>query len=106
VRNCIIRNLAAYTLSAKKRNTDVTSDLNVSNLTERIERRKENWHENILGITADRLPKILLTYKPEDTELSDDPQPDRRMYSLEIGNRPMALCRCSADIRGKIFLHV
>jgi hypothetical protein len=44
VGNCMIRNLATYTLPGQKGNTDVSSELNVSNLTERIERGEENWH--------------------------------------------------------------
>jgi hypothetical protein len=40
------------------------SELRISNLTERIERQKENWYQHILRMTTDRLSKILLNYKP------------------------------------------
>jgi hypothetical protein len=34
------------------------------NLTESMEKQKENCHEHILRMTTDRLPKVLLNYKP------------------------------------------
>jgi uncharacterized protein YbgA (DUF1722 family) len=40
------------------------SELKIFNLTERIEKQKENWHGHILRMTTDRLPKVLLNYKP------------------------------------------
>jgi hypothetical protein len=59
-----IKFLAGYTLLDQKRSTDICSELKIFNLTERIEKQKENWHEHILRMTADRLPKVLLNYKP------------------------------------------
>jgi hypothetical protein len=53
-----------YTLLDQKRSTDIRSELKIFILTERIENQKEKWHEHILRITADRLPKVLLNYKP------------------------------------------
>jgi hypothetical protein len=35
-----------------------------NNRGERIEKQKENWHEHILRMRTDRLPKVLLKYKP------------------------------------------
>jgi hypothetical protein len=52
------------TLLDQKRSTDVHSELKIFNLTERIEKQKGNWHEHILRMTTDRLPKVLLNYKP------------------------------------------
>jgi hypothetical protein len=40
------------------------SELKIFNLTERTEKQKENWHKYILRMTTDRLPKVLLNYKP------------------------------------------
>jgi hypothetical protein len=40
--------IAGYTLLDNIRNTDIHLDLNIFSLTEKIERYKENWHENIL----------------------------------------------------------
>jgi hypothetical protein len=41
-------------------------------------------------MTTDRLPKVLLNYKQEDTEISDDQWLDGKTHSLEVGNRPAA----------------
>jgi hypothetical protein len=56
--------VAGYTLLDQKRKTDIRSELEIFNLTERIENQKENWHEHILRMTTDRLPEVLLNYKP------------------------------------------
>jgi hypothetical protein len=59
-----LRSVAGYTLLDQKRSTDIRSELKIFNLTERIQKQKENWHEHILRMTTDRLPKVLLNYKP------------------------------------------
>jgi hypothetical protein len=59
-----LRSVAGYTLLDQKRSTDIRSELKILNLTEIIEKQKENWHEHILRMTTDRLPKVLLCYKP------------------------------------------
>jgi hypothetical protein len=56
--------VAGYTLLDQKRSTDMCSELKILNFTERIEKQKENWHEHILRMTTDRLPKALLYYIP------------------------------------------
>jgi hypothetical protein len=56
--------VAGYTLPDQKRSTDIRSKLKIFNLTERTENQKENWHEHILRMTTDRLPTVLLNYKP------------------------------------------
>jgi hypothetical protein len=56
--------VAEHNLLDQKRSTDIHSKLKILNLTERIEKQKENWHEHILRMTTDRLPKVLLNYKP------------------------------------------
>jgi hypothetical protein len=56
-----LRSVAGYTLLDQKRSTDIRSELKIFNLTERIEKY---WHEHILRMTTDRLPKVLLNYKP------------------------------------------
>jgi hypothetical protein len=52
--------IAGYTLLDQKR----SSELKIFSLTEKIEKRKENRHEHILRMTTDRLPEVLLNYKP------------------------------------------
>jgi hypothetical protein len=59
-----LRSVVRYTVLDQKRSTDIRSELKIFNLTERIEKQKENWHEHILRITTDKLPKVLLNYKP------------------------------------------
>jgi hypothetical protein len=59
-----LRSAAGYTLLDQKRSTDICSELKIFNLTERIKKQKENCHEHILRMTTDRLPKVLLNYKP------------------------------------------
>jgi hypothetical protein len=59
-----LRSVAGYTLLHQKRSTDIRSESKIFNLTERTEKQKENCHEHILIMTTDRLPKVLLNYKP------------------------------------------
>jgi hypothetical protein len=59
-----LHSVAGYTLLDQERSTDIRSELKIFNLTERIEKQKENWHEHILRMTTDRLPKVVLNYKP------------------------------------------
>jgi hypothetical protein len=59
-----LRSVVGYTLLDQKRGTDSRSELNIFILTERIEKQQKNWHEHILRMTTDRLPKVLLNYKP------------------------------------------
>jgi hypothetical protein len=49
-----------------------------------------NWYEHILRMTTDRLPKILLSYKPKGHWSIGRPQHDGRRYSLQVGNGSMA----------------
>jgi hypothetical protein len=59
-----LRSVAGCTLLGQKRSTDTCSELKIFNFSERIGKQKENWHEHILRMTTDRLPKVLLNYKP------------------------------------------
>jgi hypothetical protein len=60
----ILRLVAGYTLLDQKRSTDISSELKIFNLTERIDKQKEKWHKHILRMTTGRLPEVLLNYKP------------------------------------------
>jgi hypothetical protein len=59
-----LRSVAGCTLLDQKRSTDIRSELKILNLTERIEKQKQNWNEHILRIITDTLPKVLINYKP------------------------------------------
>jgi hypothetical protein len=52
-----------HTLLDQKRRTNICSQLNIFILTERTERKKENWYKYILKITTDKFRKVLLNYK-------------------------------------------
>jgi hypothetical protein len=56
--------VAGYTLLDQTRSTDICSELEIFNLTEGIEKQKENWHEHFLRMTTDRLLRVLRNYKP------------------------------------------
>jgi uncharacterized protein (DUF2225 family) len=50
-----LRSVAVYTLLDQKRSKDIRSELKILNLTERIEKQKENCHQRILRITTEDL---------------------------------------------------
>jgi hypothetical protein len=58
-----LRSVAGYTLLDQKRSTDIRSELKISNLIERIEKPIIGMN-SILRMSTDRLPKLLLNYKP------------------------------------------
>jgi hypothetical protein len=59
-----LRSVAGYTPLNQKQSTDIRSEFKIFNLTERIEKqKKKKWYENILRMTTDRLPKVLINYK-------------------------------------------
>jgi hypothetical protein len=47
----LLRSVAGYTVLDQKRSTDIRSELKIFNLTERIEKQKQNYHEHILRMT-------------------------------------------------------
>jgi hypothetical protein len=49
-----MRFLQPCTLLDQKRSTDIHSELKIFNLTDSIERQKENWYGHILRMTTDR----------------------------------------------------
>jgi hypothetical protein len=48
-----LRSVARYTLLDQKRSSNIHSELKTFNLTERIEKQKENCHEHILRMTTE-----------------------------------------------------
>jgi hypothetical protein len=42
-----LHSVAGYTLLDQKQSIDIRSELKILNLTEIIEKQKENWHEHI-----------------------------------------------------------
>jgi hypothetical protein len=54
-----LHSVAGYMLPDQKQSTDIHSELKIFNLTERIEKQKENWHEHILRMTTDKTSKSI-----------------------------------------------
>jgi hypothetical protein len=54
--------VAGHTDLHRKRSTDPRPELKIFNLTERIERQKENWYEHILRMKTDGLSNIRAYY--------------------------------------------
>jgi hypothetical protein len=75
-----LRSVARYNLLDQKHSTDIRSELNIFNLTNRIEKQKENCHEHILRMTTDRLSKVL-------TKLQTKKIPKYRTTRKEMGRR-------------------
>lgn len=60
-----LRSVAGYTLLDKKYNEEIRTELNIFNLTERIQSLRSNWLQHIERMPPYRLPLILLHYQPK-----------------------------------------
>ncbi|KAJ4433985.1 hypothetical protein ANN_16304 [Periplaneta americana] len=60
----LLRPLAGYTLYDHKYNEDMRQELNTAAITETIHKYRSNWHEHVLRMPDDRLPRRLLNYRP------------------------------------------
>lgn len=60
----LLRPLAGYTLYDHKYNEDIRQELNIAAITETIHKYRSNWHEHVLRMPNDRLPRRLLNYRP------------------------------------------
>jgi hypothetical protein len=54
---CFLRRTAGYTHWDHKRNEDILTDLQISQITEFIYQYRKNWKEHV-----DRIPKMILKY--------------------------------------------
>ncbi|KAJ4431286.1 hypothetical protein ANN_19883 [Periplaneta americana] len=59
-----LRSIAGVTILDRKRNEDIRKDLNIFNLTNRIESMRNGWYEHVRRMPTDRIPQQLLQYKP------------------------------------------
>lgn len=59
-----LRSVAGVTILDKKRSEDIRKDLNIFNLTNRIDNMRNNWYEHVKRMPTDRIPQLLLKYKP------------------------------------------
>ncbi|KAJ4446557.1 hypothetical protein ANN_13254 [Periplaneta americana] len=58
-----LRGVAGYTLWDRKRN-DIRKELKIFKLTEKISQYRNDWIEHLEWMEDDRIPKLILNYKP------------------------------------------
>ena len=68
-----LRPMAGYTLWDKKRSSDITEQLSIFNINDKLNQYK-NWSELIQIMDDNRLPKNILNYKPEERRNIGGPQ--------------------------------
>jgi hypothetical protein len=56
---------AGYTRWDHKRNEDILTELQVSQITEFIHQYRKNWKEHVDRMSCDRIPKMILKYQPK-----------------------------------------
>ena len=59
-----LRAVAGVTLLDHQRNEDIRNQLNIFNMTEQIITQKQNWYTHLQRMNEERLPKIILNYRP------------------------------------------
>jgi hypothetical protein len=60
-----LRRTAGYTRRDHKRNEDILTELQMSQITELIYQYRKNWKERVDRISSDRIPKMILKYQPK-----------------------------------------
>ena len=60
-----LRNAAGYTLMDKRRSEDIRQELNIFKLIDKIAQYRNNWRDHVDRMTEDRIPKIIMNYKPK-----------------------------------------
>jgi hypothetical protein len=56
---------AGYTRWDHKRNEDILTELQMSQITEFIYQYRKNWKEHVDRMSSDRIPKMILKYQPK-----------------------------------------
>jgi hypothetical protein len=62
---CFLRRTAGYTRWDHKRNEDILTELQISQITEFIYRYRKNSKEHVDTMSSDRIPKMILKYQPK-----------------------------------------
>jgi hypothetical protein len=62
---CFLRRTAAYSRWDHKRNEDILTELQISQITEFIYQYRKNWNEHVDRMISDRIPKMILKYQPK-----------------------------------------
>jgi hypothetical protein len=60
-----LRRTARYTHWDHKRNEDILTELQISQVTEFIYQYRKNWKEHVDRMSSDRIPKLILKYQPK-----------------------------------------
>jgi hypothetical protein len=69
---CFTRRTAGHTRSDHKRNEDILTELQISQITEFIYQYRKNWKENVDRMSSDRIPKMILKYQSKRKEIWED----------------------------------
>jgi hypothetical protein len=56
---------AGYIRWDHKRNEDILTELQISQITEFIYQYRKNWKEHVKRMSSDRIPKMILKYQPK-----------------------------------------
>jgi hypothetical protein len=59
-----LRRTAGYTHWDHKRNEDILTELQMSQVTEFIYQYRKNWKEHVERMSSDTIPKMILKYQP------------------------------------------
>lgn len=60
-----LRATAGYSLTDRKRNTDIRKELNAENLIKKVEEYRSSWSQHVQRMNNDRIPKQIMEYKPK-----------------------------------------
>jgi hypothetical protein len=60
-----LRRTAGYTHWDHRRNEDILTELQMSQITEFIHQYRKNWKERVDRMSFDRIPKMILKYRPK-----------------------------------------
>jgi hypothetical protein len=69
---CFLRTTAGYTGWDHKRNEDILTELQISQITEFIYQYRKHWKEYVDRMISDRIPKIILKYQPKGKEIYEE----------------------------------
>jgi hypothetical protein len=60
-----LRRTAGYTHWDHKRNDDILTELQISQITEFTCQYRKNWKEHVDRMSSNRIPKMILKYQPK-----------------------------------------
>jgi hypothetical protein len=60
-----LRRTAGYSRGDHKRNEDILTELQMSQITEFINQYRKNWKEHVDRMSSDNIQKMILKYQPK-----------------------------------------